>query len=138
MYESKLRRCFHELSVSNLLQNITFWLKVKSDVANTLSVLHSVIPDSIETGHKSVCWNTTFIMELGIDGILSGKIGKHKVYVEFNNSRNFADPRKYYKLLLQEKSGIIDGVMSSFICIPRVFLAGFPKSGSTALNLFIT
>ena len=138
LYESKLRRCFHELSVSNLLQNNTFWLKVKSDVANTLSVLHSVIPDSIETGHKSVCWNTTFIMELGIDGILSGKIGKHKVYVEFNNSRDFADPRKYYKLLLQEKSGITNGVMSSFICIPRVFLAGFPKSGSTAFDDMLT
>ena len=28
--------------------------------------------------------------------------------------------------------------MSSFICIPRVFLAGFPKSGSTALDDMLT
>ena len=120
--------------------NRTFWIKAKAGAENAINMLQSVIPNKLEQGHKSVCWNTTFLAILGSDGILSGSIGDQSFYIDVSSSTDFLDPRHYYLRMLKEETGIMnsDGLYSTRICIPRVFLAGFPKSGSTALDNTLT
>lgn len=133
--ESKLKQCFKSLNINDMLNDRTFLLKAKTNAENVLNVLQSIISQRIRTNAKSLCWNTTLILGLD-DEILKGSIGNRLIHTDFNSS-DLADPRKYYQEMLREK--INKGYLYSKVqCIPKVFLAGFPKCGSTSLDDIIT
>ena len=122
-----------------LLNNQTFWLKTKSDTENVLSLFNDVISDDIDdTRHNSFCWKSTLKVHLDMKGLLTGKLGDHSLYS--NGTRVLYDPRFYYHVMLKYRTGIIDpnGVNVSYLCIPRVYLAGFPKSGTSAVDSLLT
>ncbi len=139
--ESKLKKCFKDLSLSFLLNNHTFWLKAKYDVENILALFDTVIADEVDnTRPNSFCWKTR--LEVRLNGhnqqLVEARIGNHTVLDTAEDI--LTDPRFYYQFMLKYKSRVVDpaGINNSFICIPRVYLAGFPKSGSTALDSLVT
>ena len=138
--ENKLKKCFKDLSLGYLLNNYTFWMKAKNNVENMLSLFDKVICEEIDTTRtNSYCWKTRFTLHLDTtNDLLTGKLGDYQLFD--NDASILSDPRYYYHLMLKYNSGIIDsrGINQSFICIPRVYLAGLPKSGTTSIDNLLT
>lgn len=130
--EDKLKKCFHSL---NLLTNGTVFHRAKEDTINVINVLQSVLPlPSRQSNSFSFCWNINIYLKLNPYGILTGHINNHRIRINLKTDPSFADPRHYYINMLKTRTHINRGLRKKRLCIPRVFLAGFPKSGSTALD----
>ena len=91
-----------------------------------------VIPKNSLRGYISHCWNEYYFTQWSERRNCSGKIGnisfsrylnKYNPYNHILSYLNAKFPRKWYE--------------SNLVCIPKVFLPGFPKCGSTFLYDFI-
>lgn len=141
--ERKLSTCYRSIHMEDMLSNETFWIKVNTDAQHVIDMLQTVLPADLTmpAGHnKSICWRSTFAMSLGTDGILRGGIEEYSLHIQVDKDESFDDPRKYYLEMLKRRTGITEkrGLYQTVLCIPRVYLAGFPKSGSTALDDILT
>ena len=141
--ETKLKACYQSMNIHYMLNERMYWLKAKADAENVISTFQSLISQQKIVNSKSLCWNATLILNLDKDGILRGSIGADHTYVEFNVSDVFLeDKRKYYQNMISQKIAKLtkdkDFIYSNILCIPRVFLAGHPKCGSTALDDLLT
>ena len=127
-----------------VLHNDTFWTKATIDAQHVMAMLHTVLPNdlSLPAGHnKTICWRSKFTLrrqEVNGHSVYKGHLHDQSFYIDFDKDDSLADPRRYYIQMLTNKTGIAKGLHTSVLCIPRVYLAGFPKSGSTALDDIIT
>jgi len=71
------------------------------------------------------------------NGVLSVVLGKYYYSHEFSSGNDVInDTRAYYVNMLTDR--MTEGVDTNYVCISRIFLAGFPKSGSTFLADSVT
>ena len=122
--------------MENLLKDSYFWTKAKADAHRMLHILHGALPGPPVQSHNSLCWKTTFKVCLK-NGVLSVVLGKYYYSHAFSSGNDVInDTRAYYVNMLTDR--MTEGVDTNYVCIPRIFLAGFPKSGSTFLADSVT
>jgi N-acetylgalactosamine 4-sulfate 6-O-sulfotransferase len=123
-----------------MLNNKTFSIKAQADAMNAISFLQSIISTPINNNNNySLCWDMDFILKSDNTGrTWKAVIGNEWINVDANFIN---DPRNYYKVTLQNRLNEISnvyGLCTNTVCIPRVFLAGFPKCGSSELDSMLT
>ena len=115
-----------------LTVNITKNFTTASDNARRLvQVLREIIPRDFDQHYTSPCWEADFNVSVNINGI--------SVIAQLNHHLYRTDLRDQNPLLIRKLQYLRGGSTSSpLICLPKVFLAGFPKCGSTFLYCLMT
>ncbi len=127
----RLERC---LQVSNLLQLFNkrgLDIVAKQNARDFYSTLRSVVPRSFDAGYAlSPCWNASYKVAMQENGRVVVSLGK----LTFES--DISEYHEALKLSLQkEYHGQYE---SSVVCLPKVFISGFPKCGSTYVYDVIT
>ena len=106
---------------------------------NFIEFLKTVLPSPEQSNNnsQSICWNISINLTLH-SNTLFGNINSHHIHININSNPSFSDPRKYYAKILKRVILKQGQVYKERLCIPRVFLAGFHKSGSTSLDQMLT
>ena len=86
-----------------------------------------VIPESSLEGYLSHCWKTSYSVSWA--GNISGHIGN----VSFDSTLKRRHPQLPFIIKYLTKEFALMKFESDMVCLPNVFLAGFPKCGSTYL-----
>jgi hypothetical protein len=89
-----------------------------------------LIPEKSLDGYRSHCWLRSFFVQWT-------KYHWHGYIGNISFSKETEDKQSRLKPLLR-KSIPVRKYSSKLVCLPNVFLAGFPKCGSTFLYCFIT
>ena len=124
-----LRNSEQCLRATNLTsQGKLFQETAKRNVEYFFHELRKLIPRHFLNGYSSHCWNTQFkITRKGTK--LQGNIG---------DDLHFDDSMTHFrKASMNDLRLFRSNFSSEMICLPKLFLAGFPKSGSTFLWCFI-
>lgn len=132
--KEKLQECFDSLNLSKFVH----YGRVLEDAINFIKLLKTVLPSPEQSNinSQSICWNISINLMLHSNDTVIGNINSHRIHININSDPSFTDPRIYFADMLK---GILkQGVHKKRLCIPRVFLAGFPKSGSTSLDRMLT
>ena len=88
-----------------------------------------VIPSSFASNYSSHCWKMNFDAKVHYSYMYKGHLGKH----EFRGSMFSWD-----EAMRNTINNAYNGSFSSdVVCLPKVFLAGFPKCGSTYAFCFL-
>lgn len=128
----KLKKCYTDLSldaVSNSIINVRGVLKLFNEVTNSGSAF---------TTGNNYCIKSTLRVKLDDHNNqqVIGVLGNH--IINGSSQLILSDPRPYYQLKLRHNTDIINGIDESFWCIPQVFLAGLPKSGSSTIDSLLS
>ncbi|XP_019850669.1 PREDICTED: uncharacterized protein LOC109581208 [Amphimedon queenslandica] len=134
--KGKLQKCFDSLNLSKFVNKG----KALEDAISFIKLLKTVLPSPEQSNinSQSICWNISINLMLHSNDTLFGNINSHRIYININSDPSFFDSRQYYAAMLKNVILKHNGVHKKRLCIPRVFLAGFPKSGSTALDRMLT
>ena len=92
------------------------------NAAHLLSTVRSVVPQNVSRNFSIPCWRAHLEVNLVSKSVV-GSI----------NGRAFASPTHCWNLPAQRAlhSGYYQNKSSELVCLPNIFLAGFPKCGST-------
>ncbi|SMN02678.1 hypothetical protein SPONN_1605 [uncultured Candidatus Thioglobus sp.] len=92
-----------------------------------------LIPEKSLDGYRNHCWATSYFTQWS-KYQYSGRVGNVS-FSEVLGKRS----RRSYKLILSKLSGRFRASKfdSKLVCFPNVFIAGFPKCGSTYLYCFV-
>lgn len=129
LIDYKLRKCYHDVLQSH--SNISIH-DARVNVGNVLKLFQGASTDG-----NNICFKSWLRARLDqqSDKVV-GAIGDHVI----NDSSHVltSDPRQYYRTILIHKTNIIHGIDKSHFCLPQVFLAGLPKSGTSTIDSLLT
>ena len=110
------------------------------DAISFIKLLKTVLPSPEQSNNnsRSICWNISINLTLDSNDTLFGNINSHRIHININSDPSFSDPRQYYTNMLKSIILKQGQVYKKRLCIPRVFLAGAHKSGSTSLDQMLT
>ena len=90
-----------------------------------LSAVRSIVPSRFSTYYRSPCWNADVMITRSVqDAIL------HFLKPEGNQEL----PKQYVTRMAHSMLYSVGLRPKTFFCLPRFFIAGFPKSGTTSLD----
>ena len=124
----KIDRC---LSATHLGDNSILRNNAMENAAYFLSEFRKFIPDHFLSNYSSHCWKETFDVSLSIPkdtvtGLLGEKTFRRR-YSQEVQRECLHDLQKSYRNYFS----------SDLVCLPKVFILGFPKCGSTFLWCFL-
>ena len=95
---------------------------------NSVKALHQFLPDEFSNKFRTPCWYSSYHIPSWVSDIIkSSPLGPEPIFEERMASR-----------VIQEVFGVQPNSSSKdFYCWPNVYLAGFPKCGTTALYTLI-
>ena len=125
--EQNIHKCLSATELSDYFDTMHFTNTAITNAGSLLSLMRSVIPTRFTATHKNaLCWNAKFDASLSRSSEVEGHIDRF----------SFKKPRNSLAHLVMS-SHFRAGVSSSEICIPSLFVLGFPKCGSTYIYCLI-
>ena len=124
------------LSASNLTEYFTrnnLLSKARNNAEHFITTLRQVVPRSFHSNYSSPCWHTRLYLSHCNSSsgrscpvpAVRGRLGTLN-YVHLNYLLES-------RLASELKTRYPQGLTSNLVCLPKVFLAGFPKCGSSYL-----
>ena len=128
----KLEMCLSAAELTNYFIDHRIMSKAKRNVAILTNALRAVLP-TVSTMHDNNCWN------VGLNAKLCRSMTRG-ICVEgsLNGVPFFATVRYFRKSVIKTLRGNKDYNHSTTVCLPKLFIAGFPKCGSSYLYCLIT
>ena len=129
-YINNLRKCLDTTNLTDYFQREKFLSTAVANVKYYVDILHEFIPHQFNATLPNHCWNDDVELVIGSSSI-SGHIGR----TQYNISLQDIDS----KMLCVMRWSI--NHRKNFLpisCLPEVFLAGFPKCGSTYMYTLVT
>ena len=132
--DQQITRCMHSANLDDVLPDFPSLMKnARRNAQYMYHELRRVIPKSPLKEYRSYCWNEEFSVHWGKTKF-KGRIGNN---ITFNGVIDDLElPGRsvsYLNKLLPQHS-----FDSNTICIPKVFIAGFPKCGSTFTHCLVS
>ena len=123
------------LAAAGLLEYRT---AAKENAKYFLGVLRQVIPiDFSSTYRRSSCWQTEFRVTVLSQG-MRFRIGNITSGPEHGHIGSKSEHMRFQSALVKDLMLQHHGLFSSpFVCLPKIFIAGFSKCGSTFLYCFL-
>ena len=120
--KNNLDKCLRAAELMEYFQNMDYYDTAVRNAAYLLSFVRSFVPQKFCKKFSMPCWWTHFEVKLYSKEV-TGSI----------NGRVFKSPKSLWHLpLLRTLQSVYNGSKSSeLLCLPSIFLAGFPKCGST-------
>jgi len=120
--------CLEATSVPQEFAKAGYDTAAREDAKHFIKVLRTIIPQNFSNKYFSPCWETNF----------SASIKGRHVESKVGNMTFLSNPRIYkisrnFNFLKSKKV-----FKSSIVCLPKVFLLGFAKCGTTFLHCLMT
>lgn len=130
---AKLDTCLSAANLTDYFLQNGLLSKARRNAEHFLTTLRQSIPSVFNSSYSSPCWENSLDMRLCTassqpacsGSVISGSLGTVK-YRKFTSVIEGS-------LSKALNSNYPNGVSSSVVCLPKVFLAGFPKCGSSYL-----
>ena len=120
MVLKNLDTCLATTNMRYLFERMNYMLLMRQNAEYFLSIIRKVIPKGFDPKFDIPCWKMDVQVSLK-DGRMTGMMGN----LPFNET---CDRYAWQNALLKFKN-----ITTSVACLPKVFIAGFPKCGSTYL-----
>ena len=115
--------CLTAVKMRDFFEEMGYMQEARQNARAFITTLRKVIPKTFSSAYDSPCWKMD--LKLLLKGnVTIGKIGGISFH---GNASEQSD--KIQKILKKKQNKI----SSSVVCLPKAFLAGFPKCGSTFL-----
>lgn len=138
--ENELSAVYHNLDMCLSAANLTELFKTtgtlysvaRRNARRFLSTVRRVVPPEFSTKYSAPCWETVF--EMRYCRMLSNT---HHLHAHSIEGRLGPLPYRHFTYTIRKplveamERRYSGGISSSLVCLPKVFLAGFPKCGST-------
>ena len=146
--DAVLRRidyCLVSTNMSAYFKRKGFYNRAQANARLVLKELRKIIP-RFQTPYTIPCWNVSFYATWkskyikrrnSITYSVSGSIGRHKFsYETKSHSRNYVH-KQIFDNVHWNRRGRDMYIRQSVACLPKLFLLGYPKCGSTFLYCLI-
>ena len=128
---SVLRRLNTCLIAANMSEYFSKMNYEERAAKHFFSVLRSVIPKTFSNKFNSPCWRTEFqVRYRAMSTMMSSKLGNQRFSSDVSHTFHHHIPKLLKKLRGKFSSNVV--------CLPKLFIAGFPKCGSTFLYCLLT
>ena len=119
------------LAATNLDSDPLLKSKAKKNGAYFLKEFRNIIPESFLDNYTSHCWKDNF--EVSLNTKQPQRVKGHIGRISFDKSYNDMQKESLYDLQKRYHGHF----SSSLVCLPKVYILGFPKCGSTFLWCFL-
>lgn len=124
--EHNLNSCLNASNILTLFKERNYYTTAKENARQLMLTVRQIIPHQFSITDPIPCWGAWWQVQGSRSSpAVWGNIGNFR----FNHSTRLYPPEAL-KLLYDNYSGHLS---LPFVCVPKVFLAGFPKCGSTYL-----
>ena len=128
-----LDKCLSAANLTDYFVEKGLLPKARRNAEHFLTTLRQSIPTVFNSSYSSPCWEINLEMKHCINSVLptcqsdviTGSLGS----LRYRKFKSNVDPALYAALT----STYPNGLSSSVVCLPKLFLAGFPKCGSSYL-----
>ena len=122
--KSNLDKCLQASKLFVYFKSIHFYDRAQKNAAHLFSLIRSVAPKRYEKKYKIPCWKATFEIELSSTN--------QEFFGAVNGKPFTVSQYDWTKPTLTVLKARYNGHKhSKLMCLPNIFLAGFPKCGST-------
>lgn len=141
-HTSEIRTIYQRLDVCLASANMTEYFKrdgylekAQENARHYLKVLRSIIPspEGFSEAYRSPCWETDFRAITKERGQILSEIGGKSILL--NPMEYSGSPRNVLETIRKTFRGRF---ASNVACLPKIFVAGFPKCGTTFLYCLVT
>ena len=132
----RLDTCLGAANMTEDFRRNGYLEKARENARHYVNVLRSIIPTSemFSKNYSSPCWETEFrVSNTKERGKVLSKIGGKNILL--NQGDYSGSPRRVLESIQQRDRGEF---ASNVACLPKIFVAGFPKCGTTFLYCLIT
>ena len=131
----RLEVCLAAANMTEYFRRDGYLEKAQENARHYLKVLRSIIPtpEGFSEAYRSPCWETEFRAIVKESGQVLSRIGGKSILLNPMEYGGF--PRNVLETIRQKFRG---GFVSNVACLPKVFVAGFGKCGTTFLYCLVT
>jgi len=121
--------CLEATNISREFTKVGYDIAARNDAKHFISVLRKIIPKDFSKKYFSPCWETNFSVSIKGSRLVESKVGnitfpsRSQIY-RYGGNLNFLKSKGAFN--------------SNVVCLPKVFLIGVAKCGTTFLYCLMT
>ena len=130
LVDLNLRKCLEAAELTEYFEKKNFTATARKNAARLLLLMREIVSVNFSANHsKMPCWKSQFNMNVCYMRNVEGHIGQHP----FSFHGNLLAPEIQHTMYY----GYAGKVHSPGLCLPSLFVAGFPKCGSSFVYCLI-
>ena len=130
LVEQNLQKCLKAAELTEYFDEKNYITRARKNAANFLLLMRDVVTANYSANHTNMpCWKSQFHLKRCIGRNVEGHIGRQP----FSFAGNLLTPELQHTVHF----GYAGRVHSPAMCLPSIFVAGFPKCGSSFVYCLI-